>query len=94
MPWQALEDAPVDAERYYPPCMCMDRSGFFLFVLSSEFVLVKMGTGRGDSVAGKVYLQDTRMSVYAGHTIAITHTSASLTTNDQVWLQNSKTAWR
>jgi hypothetical protein len=65
-PCQALEEVPLDVEKVYPSSMCVDPSGNFLYLLDSEFGLVKLGSGRNGTLAGKVYRQDSRLSVHAG----------------------------
>jgi hypothetical protein len=66
VPCHALEELPLDLEKYYPPSMCVDPSGSFLYLLGSKFGLIKLGAGRNGTFAGKVYRQDSRLSVHAG----------------------------
>ena len=67
-PCQALEESPGDREPTHPPSMCVSACGQFLYTLSSEMGLVKLGTGggAGDSCTGNLYTQNTLMCVHAG----------------------------
>ena len=67
-PCQALEESPGDREPTHPPCMCASACGQFVYTLSSDMGLVKLGTGgsAGDSCTGSLYAQNTLMCVHAG----------------------------
>ena len=67
-PCQALEESPGDREPTHPPCMCVSACGQFVYTLSSDMGLLKLGTGggAGDSVTGSLYAQNTLMCVHAG----------------------------
>ena len=67
-PCQALEESPGDREPTHPPSMCVSACGQFVYTLSSDMGLVKLGTGggAGDSCTGGLYAQNTLMCVHAG----------------------------
>ena len=67
-PCQALEESPGDREPTHPPSMCVSACGQFVYTLSGDMGLVKLGTGggAGDSCTGNLYAQNTLMSVHAG----------------------------
>jgi len=67
-PCQALEESPGDREPTHPPSMCASACGQFIYTLSSDMGLVKLGTGggAGDSCTGSLYAQNTLMCVHAG----------------------------
>ncbi len=47
-PCRSLEDAPEDVEKYCPPRMCAEPKGQYIYLLTSEYGLIKMGTGQGE----------------------------------------------
>ena len=55
-PCQALEESPGDREPTHPPSMCASACGQFVYTLSSDMGLVKLGTGggAGDSCTGSL----------------------------------------
>ena len=67
-PCQALEESPGDREPTHAPSMCVSACGQFVYTLSSDMGLVKLGTGggEGDTCTGSLYAQNTLMCVHAG----------------------------
>ena len=64
---RSLEGLPDAAETYYSPHMTLSPCGSFLYVLSTEHGLMKLGTGTtAASVTGQLYAQNTQMCAHAG----------------------------
>jgi hypothetical protein len=71
-PCRALEDAPEETERYFAPRLATDPAGDYLYILCSEYGLMKLGTGHGRTVTGKLYAQNPQLSAHTGGYIVCT----------------------
>ena len=69
-PCYALEESPEDREPLHPPSMCASACGGFLYLLTSDMGLVKLGSGGADTLTGKLYAQNSLMAVHAGGCMA------------------------
>ncbi len=55
------------------PSIAHDSLGRFLYVLSPEYGVAKIGTGAHGTVTGKIYAQNRTLAIHAGGHLALTH---------------------
>ena len=65
-PCHALEESPDDREPPQPASLCCSSCGDFVYVLTPELGLLKVGSGGGQTVTGRLYAQNSLMSIHAG----------------------------
>jgi hypothetical protein len=70
VPCKSLEELPEDAETFYGPHMSSSTRGDYLYIISTEHGLLKIGTGLHHTTTGKLYGQNTHMSAHAGAQLA------------------------
>ncbi len=46
--------------------MAVDRTGAYLYILSSEYGLLKVGSGQQHTTTGQVIAQNSRLSIHSG----------------------------
>jgi hypothetical protein len=69
----AHHTTPVDAKdktgSRIRPSLCTSPCGAYLYMLSSEYGLVKLGTGTNGSITGRLYAQRVEFAVHAGGSV-------------------------
>jgi len=58
---RALDEAVDENERFFPPRIACTTDGAFVFLLSSDHGLMRLGTGKGSTATGKIYVQNMQM---------------------------------